>query len=266
MQTALVTGLAIYPVKSLRGIDLERMSIAALGPNGDRRFVVTDGAGRFLTQRQHPRMCLVQVARQDECLVLTAPEQRALVLDERHASDIRTAVTVWRDSIEACDMGDEAAAWFSAYLGCAARVYYMPGDSVRAVDPAYAQSGDRVGFADGFPLLLTTQASLDAINSELPNAIGMERFRPNIVIGGTEPYAEDSWRRVRIGEIEFDVVKPCSRCVIPSIDPQTAQKQAVVVQTLARLRRRGDAVYFGQNLIHRGTGVVKRGDSVVVLA
>ena len=144
-------------------------------------------------------------------------------------------------------------------------MYFLPEDSVRPVDPAYAQAGDRVGFADGFPLLLTTQASLDAFNRELPSAIGMERFRPNIVVAGSEPYAEDGWRRLRIGEIEFDVVKPCSRCVIPSIDPQTAQKQAVVVQTLSRLRRRGDAVYFGQNLIQRGTGDIKRGDSVAVL-
>ncbi len=103
------------------------------------------------------------------------------------------------------------------------------------------------------------------INRALPGAIGMERFRPNVVVSGTAAYAEDGWRRVRIGAIEFEVVKPCARCVIPSIDPHTGEKQALVVQTLARLRRRGDAVYFGQNLIQRGEGSIALGDRVIVL-
>lgn len=266
MQDAQVTGLVIYPVKSLRGIALEQLSIGALGPQGDRRFVVVGSDGRFLTQRQFPRMCLVAVAQQDDMLQLTAPGHPELILDPHAAATARTPVVVWRDTIAACDMGDAAAAWFSAYLGVAARLYFMPEDSVRAVDPAYARAGDRVGFADGFPLLLTAQASLDDINQALPAAIGMERFRPNVVISGTSAYAEDGWRRVRIGAIEFEVVKPCSRCVISSIDPHTGEKQGLVAQTLARLRRRGDAVYFGQNLIQRGEGSIALGDRVTVLA
>lgn len=265
MQDARVTGLAIYPVKSLRGIALEHLPIGALGPQGDRRFVVISNDGRFLTQRQFPRMCLVAVEQHSETLRLTAPEQPELLLDPTTAATERTSIVVWRDTIAACDMGDTAAAWFSAYLGSAARLYFMPEDSVRAVDPTYARAGDRVGFADGFPLLLTTQASLDDLNLALPSAIGMERFRPNVVISGTSAYAEDEWRRVRIGSIEFEVVKPCSRCVIPSIDPQTAEKQALVAQTLARLRRRDNAVYFGQNLIQRGEGSIAVGDRVTVL-
>jgi hypothetical protein len=142
----------------------------------------------------------------------------------------------------------------------------MPEDSVRPVDPDYARSGDQVGFADGFPLLLITEASLQAFNTELGMAIGSGRFRPNIVVAGNAPYAEDEWRHLRIGSIEFDVVKPCSRCVIPSLDPLTAQRQPIVSKTLARTRRRGDAVYFGQNLIHRGLGSIAVGDSVTVLA
>ena len=265
MQEAQVTGLSIYPVKSLRGIALEQLSIGALGPQGDRRFVVTGSDGRFLTQRQFPRMCLVTVAQHDEMLRLTAPGQPDLMLDPQAAASARTPVVVWRDTIAACDMGDTVAAWFSAFLGVAARLYFMPEDSVRAVDPSYARPGDRVGFADGFPLLLTAQASLDDINQALPAAVGMERFRPNVVVSGTLAYAEDEWQRVRIGTIEFDVVKPCSRCVIPSIDPQTGEQQPVVAQTLARLRRRGNAVYFGQNLIQRGEGSIALGDRVTVL-
>lgn len=265
VRQAHVSGLTIYPVKSLRGINLDTLRIGQLGPLGDRRFVVADSEGRFLTQRQYPRMCLVAAVYQGQHLTLSAPEREPLVVELASAAAARTPVLVWRDTIAACDMGDAAAEWLSAYLGTVARLYYMPDDSERPVDPAYARAGDRVGFADGFPILLTTQASLDAINRELPEAIGMERFRPNIVVSGTEAFAEDSWRRLRIGNIEFDVVKPCSRCVIPSIDPRTAQKQPVVAQTLARLRRRGDAVYFGQNVIHRGEGSIALGDGVTVL-
>lgn len=266
MQNTHVSGLAIYPVKSLRGIALDAMHIGELGPDGDRRFVVVSDDGRFLTQRQFPRMCLVDVVLEGSELQLNAPGQPRLLLNTRNATARRTPVVVWRDTVDACDMGDAAAAWFTAYLGVAARLFYMPADSVRAVDPMYARAGDRVGFADGFPLLLTTQASLDAINAELADPIGMERFRPNIVISAAAAFAEDEWKRVRIGAIEFDVVKPCSRCAIPSIDVQTAQKQPIVAQTLARLRRRGDAVYFGQNLIQRGHGTLVLGDPVTVLA
>lgn len=266
MQHIHITNLAIYPVKSLRGIQLQEMPIGALGPLGDRRFVIADSQRRFITQRQIPRMCLVDVEWNGDRLRLHAPGCAELKVDVRQADAARTPVTVWRDTVAACDMGDAAAAWLSVYLGVTARLYFMPDDSVRAVDPIYARAGDRVGFADGFPLLLIAQASLEAINCELPEAIGADRFRPNIVVGGSAAYAEDGWRRIRIGALEFEVVKPCSRCVIPSIDVATAQKQPIVAQTLARLRQRGDAVYFGQNLIQRGEGRIAVGDAVTVLA
>lgn len=269
-----VTELRIYPVKSLGGIGLTEMALAARGPRFDRHWVVTDRQGQFLTQREYPRMCLIGTALHADALELSAPAMPNLRLVMPRADVAqRSAVTVWRDTIDACDMGAEAAAWLSAYLGTACRLYYMPDDSVRTVDPAYARSGDQVGFADGFPLLLISAASLQAFNAQLsisgagaPAAIGSKRFRPNIVVAGNAPYAEDAWRRLRIGAIEFDVAKPCSRCVIPSIDPLTAERQPIVSKTLARVRRRGDAVYFGQNLIHRGVGVIKVGDEVTVLA
>jgi uncharacterized protein YcbX len=260
-----ITNLAIYPVKSLRGIELQDMSVGALGPLGDRRFVIADSKRRFITQRQISRMCLVDVEWNGERLQLQAPGCAELSVAVSQAVGARTPVMVWRDTVDACDMGDAAAVWLSAYLGIAARLYFMPDDSIRAVDPMYARAGDRVGFADGFPLLLIAQASLAAINSELSEAIGADRFRPNIVVSGSTAYAEDEWRRIRIGAIEFEVVKPCSRCAIPSIDIATAQRQPIVAQTLARLRQRGDAVYFGQNLIQRGEGRIAVGDIVTVL-
>lgn len=266
-ETVTVSELAIYPVKSLGGIALSHLQFDEIGPAGDRRYVVADSKGRFLTQRQYPRMTLIRVALRGRALELSAPDMAPLSLS-RPAADggERREVTVWRDRVAACDMGDAAAAWLSSYLGAGVRLYYMPDDSVRAVDPQYGRAGDRVGFADGFPVLLIGAASLADLNRALPAPIESRRFRPNIVVAGASPYAEDTWRRLRIGALEFDVVKPCSRCVIPSIDPLTAARQAVVAQVLAAQRRRGDAVYFGQNLIPRGSGEVAVGDAVTILA
>ena len=260
-----VSELAIHPVKSLGRTVLPQMQFDRFGPQGDRRYLVADGDGRFVTQREHPRMALIQVTLNAVSLEFSAPDMPAFSLATAYANAPQRRVTVWRDSVQACDMGDAIANWLSAYLGIAVRLYHMPDSSVRPVDPNFGSADDRVSFADGFPVLLIGAASLQAFNSALPEPIGCERFRPNIVVAGAEPYAEDNWRRVRIGALEFDVVKPCSRCVIPSIDPRTATKQPIVVQTLAKLRRRGNAVYFGQNLIHRGRGSIALGDEVIVL-
>lgn len=261
-----VTQLAIYPVKSLAGISLQAMTLGARGPEFDRHWLVADPDGQFITQRQQPRMCLIQTALRDDALLLTAQgcETLRLPFPAADAAE-RTTVTLWRDTVLACDTGDSAAQWLSDFLKTPCRLHYLPRDSVRQVDPAFARNEDQVGFADGFPLLLTTEASLQSFNAELPAPIGSERFRPNIVLAGNAPYAEDSWRRVRIGAIEFEVAKPCSRCVTPSLDPATGERQPVVSKALARTRRRGDAVYFGQNLIHRGFGTIRVGDEVVVL-
>ncbi len=261
-----VAQLAIYPVKSLAGIALQAMTLGVRGPEFDRHWLVADPQGLFITQRQQPRMCLIQTTLQADALLLTAPGSETLRLP-LPASDAapRRDVTVWRDTVQACDAGEAAAQWLSDFLKTPCRLYHLPDDTVRPVDPTYARSEDEVGFADGFPLLLITEASLQAFNAELPAPIGSERFRPNIVLAGNAPYAEDEWRRLRIGTIEFDVAKPCSRCVIPSLDPATGERQPVVSKALARTRRRGDAVYFGQNLIHRGLGTIRVGDEAVVL-
>lgn len=268
MSKTIVTQLSIYPVKSLAGIALSEMTLGARGPAFDRHWLVTGLDGQFVTQRQQPRMCLITTALLDDELVLSVADAAVPPLHlPLHAGDTapRSSVTVWRDTVAACDAGDAAAQWLSDFLQISCRLHYQPADSVRAVDRAYARDGDQVGFADAFPLLLIGAESLRAFNLELPAPIGSERFRANIVVDGFAPYAEDQWRRVRIGNIELDVAKPCSRCVIPSLDPVTAERQPIVSKTLARTRRRGDAVYFGQNLIHRAQGTLRVGDEVVVL-
>lgn len=165
----------------------------------------------------------------------------------------------------ALDCGDEAAAWLSRFLEMECRLVFFPEDEIRQVDPTYARSGDRTAFSDGFPVLLISQASLDDLNRRLKTPVAMRRFRPNLVVSGCEPFAEDGWKQIRVGEVTFRVVKPCSRCVIPNIDPDTAEKSAEPTRTLSGFRRRENKIFFGQNLIADGMGKLELGMPVEVL-
>jgi hypothetical protein len=163
------------------------------------------------------------------------------------------------------DAGDEAAEWLGRFLGTSCRLVCLPDDRVRAVDPEFARPGDQVGFADGFPFLVIARASLDDLNARLPEPLSMVRFRPNLVIGGATPYAEDGWRRIRVGALELRLVKPCSRCTVPTVDPATGERGPEPLRTLTGYRRRGNKVYFGQNAVHDGIGELAVGDPVEVL-
>jgi uncharacterized protein YcbX len=174
-------------------------------------------------------------------------------------------VQVWGDNCLAQSAGAKAAAWLSQFLGLDCRLFFMPESTRREVDPTYAAPTDQVGFADGFPFLLISEASLADLNQRLEQPLPMARFRPNLVVSGCEPYAEDSWKRIRIGELTFRVAKPCSRCVIPTINPETAEKSVEPLRTLNSYRREGNKVYFGQNLLHDGIGELKAGMLVEVL-
>lgn len=264
-----LSALYRFPVKSLGGESLQRVAVDALGLAGDRRWMVVDSrSGRFLTQRQLPRMTQIGACWLDErTLQLSASGQTALQVVVPPANQALRGVTVWRDSLAAPDAGDAAAQWLSALLGRDCRLVHVPVSRARQVDTAYAQVGDKVGFADGFPLLLIGQASLDDLAARVGRPLEMLRFRPNLVIEGAAPYAEDGWRRLRIGEVEFERVKPCSRCAIPTLDPHSGERadDGEPLRTLATYRRDADGVYFGQNLIQRGTGVLEVGMPVTLL-
>ena len=164
------------------------------------------------------------------------------------------------------DAGEEVAQWFSEHLGQSCRLVYQGGDGRRGVDRQFSPAGTQVSLADGFPLLLISQASLDDLNRRLDRPVGMDRFRPNLVVSGCEPHAEDQWRQIRIGEMCFDLVKPCARCVIPSIDQDTAQRDSPINRVLASYRRRDGQIFFGQNLLHQQQGALELGMPVEVLA
>lgn len=262
-----VSALYSYPVKSLRGHDQESTRITSWGPDRDRRWMVVDDNGRFMTQRQLPQMCRIGASYRgnDICLWhLDAPAEAIEVC--LAGSEKERQVGVWEDSCTALDAGDAAAAWLSDQLGVSLRLCYMPDYSCRQVDLRFAERGDRLGFADGFPFLLCNEASLQQLSSGLGRDLDMQRFRPNIVISGAAPFAEDDWRRIRVGGIEFDVVKPCARCAIPTVNLDDASREPDVFRLLKTHRQRGDDVYFGQNMIHRGEGEIKLGDAVEVLA
>lgn len=259
----------IYPVKSCGGIALEAVQLDRFGPRGDRRWMVVDEQGGFLSQRQLPAMALVRVmSRGEGGLQLSGGDRHCEVALPGAGSPPRQ-VTVWSDTVTARDAGDAAATWLEGVLGRPCRLVYMPEDCERPVDVAYARHGETVGFADGFPLLLISAASLDELNRRLQAdgkpAVPMNRFRPNFVVSGCEPFAEDSWRRIRIGTLEFDVAKPCSRCAIPSIDQASGERDPHINRALAAFRRFDREILFGQNLLYRGTGSVQVGDLVSVL-
>ncbi|WP_320838040.1 MOSC domain-containing protein [Zhongshania sp.] len=262
-----VSGLFSYPVKSLRGHSQASTHITSWGPDRDRRWMVVDDSGQFMTQRQLPKMCRIGARYQggDICLWhLDSPADAIEVCLD--GSEKERYVGVWEDSCTALDAGDAAANWLSAQLGVSLRLCYMPDYSYRQVDLQFAERGDRLGFADGFPFLLCNEASLQQLCAGLGRSVDMQRFRPNIVISGAVPFAEDHWRRIRIGDIEFDVVKACARCAIPTVNLDDASREADVFRALKAQRQRGDEVYFGQNMIHRGEGEIRLGDAVEVLA
>jgi hypothetical protein len=174
---------------------------------------------------------------------------------------------VWSDSLQVPDAGDAAARWVSDYLQRDCRLVQVPAERARQVDTSYAQPGERVGFADGFPLLLIGQSSLDDLSARVGRPLEMLRFRPNLVIAGSAPYAEDNWKRIRIGSLELRVVKGCSRCIMTTLDPLTGERSAdrEPLQTLKSFRERDGEVYFGQNLIAEGQGVLECGMPVEVI-
>jgi uncharacterized protein YcbX len=253
-----------YPVKSLAGDRHDRLPVTARGPQFDRHWMVVDMDGRFLTQRQVPAMALLRAEVDGEVLRLLAGDGDSLELTTAARGE-SLQVQVWGDRVAALAPDAAADAWLSERLGRACRLVCQPDDGVRSVDQCFGQAGDQVGFADGFPFLLISQASLDELNGRLEQPMEMRRFRPNLVVAGCEAFEEDRWRRIRIGPIDFRVVKPCSRCPIPTIDPDTGERGVEPLRTLMTYRRRDNKVYFGQNLIHDGAGLLEPGMDVEVL-
>lgn len=262
-----VSQLFIYPLKSARGIACQTYAIDTRGPRWDRRWMLVDAQGKFLTQRQHPVMTQLVTVLEDEQLQISAPGMPDLIVPFFYWDMIKSSqpVTVWGDTVPAKYAENHVNQWFSQVLKQECRLVYMAEKTRRAVDPVYAKKGEITSFADGFPLLLASETSLDQFNVWLGETVSISRFRPNLVISGAPAFAEDDWKRIRVGTMEFRVVKPCSRCAIPTLDPQSGERNNAVFATLKQHRQRNDEVFFGQNLLPVGQGQISRGDAVVVL-
>lgn len=244
------------------------------GPAGDRRWTLIDSDSKVVTQRQQPRLALASAEPLPGGGVrLTAPGLEPLTVDVPEPSGT-SVMEIFGRKVEAVPAHEVAHAWFSEYLAAPVRLMHLDDPAHRRpLDPDFALPGETVSLADGFPLLVTTAASLDALNSLIAQGdhpdegpLPMSRFRPNAVVDGTAPWTEDDWRRIAIGEVSFRVAKPCGRCVITTTDQLTGERGKEPLRTLARHRRFGDQLVFGQNLVPETTGTLRVGDPVRVLA
>ena len=261
--TVRLTGINVYPIKSARGIAVPEWETDAFGLRYDRRWMLVDESGTFITQRAQPRMALVGVKVGAGVLQIDAPGMPTLETPLHPSSAVITQIVVWDFAGPSTWLGEEPARWFSEFLGTTCSLVHMGDDVVRPANPQFAPRRTRVSFADGYPLLLISEESLADLNSRMSRPLPMNRFRPNLVVAGGKAYAEDEWEKIQIGGMALRVVKPCYRCVITTTDQVTAERGREPLKTLATYRRMNGEVMFGQNVVHETTGHLRIGDAVI---
>ena len=270
--------ISIYPIKSTAGIHLSNSWVDTLGLSFDRRFVLTDLQGRFITARTDEKLCLIQASLTATGLILTAPNMPALTVEYQQLSSDYEDITLWGDTIKSQLCTENHHRWFSLYLQKPCQLMYFGEQSTRTSNTNNTSetkqalhNTEQTAFADGYPLLLISQASLDDLNQRATNHtdhISMSQFRPNVVVENCDAFAEDTWSRIQIGEVEFDIRKPCTRCIFTTIDPVTAKKHnnQEPLTTLKNYRQtdNGD-ILFGQNIVPLNKGQIKTSDEIVIL-
>ncbi len=261
-----LSNLTYYPIKACRGFDLLESRVERMGLADDRRMMVVTPEGKFLTQREYPRLALITPTLRNDTVTLSAPN-----FDSIHfaiqKSGMPTPVNIWKSKgVHAIDQGEETTQWFSDWLGVSVRLVHVADGFKRKLNPDFAVSADdHTGFADGYPILIISEASLQDLNSKLVSALPMNRFRPNIVLQNCEPFAEDTWKRIRIGDVEMALVKPCPRCVVTTIDKETLEQNKEPLKTLNTYRKQKGGAMFGMNVIPLNEGRLEVGMSVEIL-
>lgn len=251
MKTMYLQDIYSYPIKSLGGVRLDQANLQERGLEHDRRWMLVDKKGIFLSQRKHPKMALLQTQITDRGISVEEkndPEQTVLVPFESEF-DRYQKVTIWEDRVDARVVDPGISRWFSEFLEFDCDLVFMPPSTKRKLKPKYAVNGESVSFADGMPYLLIGQSSLDDLNSRLDIPVSMDRFRPNLVFSGGSPFQEDQWDTVTIGGSRFKITKPCARCVVTTVDQRTGQKGKEPLSTLSTYRNVGGKVMFGQNML-----------------
>ncbi len=261
-----VSELHIYPIKSLAGVAVNSAAVTSRGLQYDRRLMLADENNCFLTQREHPEMALLQPIITDEGLFIRHKKNKLepLFIPHLPAGNNFVTVTIWDDTC-AGQLHDEAInSWFRHALGLTCRLVYMPDTTNREVDKRYAANNEVTSFADGYPMLIIGQSSLNDLNSRLAAPLPMNRFRPNIVFTGGEAFLEDKMHLFTINGIDFSGVKPCARCIMTTIDQQDISQSKEPLKTLATYRFKNNKILFGQNLLHKGDGAINVGDTIEV--
>lgn len=273
-ENLILSEINIYPIKSLGGVSLNESAVEKEGLRFDRRMMLVDDKGKFLSQREFPQMATLKTALAQDGINVETKTGEKIFVPFADAAGEKTRVSVWASkSIKAEIFDEKTNQFFSDVLQSNCRLVRMTGETKRIVSPFYAvrKYEDTLSFADGYPLLLIGESSLTDLNSRLENAVPMNRFRPNIVIKNAEPFAEDNWKKIRIGDCVFHIVKPCARCVMTTINQETGISEGKEpLKTLAKYRlvkRGGESkINFGQNLIPENVGTsIKIGDSVEIL-
>jgi hypothetical protein len=263
MQTKQLSQIWIYPIKSLGGISLFQSDVLPKGLQYDRRWMLVDEEGIFLTQRKLPRMALFKPTLAGDVLrVRFGDDQIEIPLHIESHDSIQTRV--WDDLVQTLEADPRISEWFSAHLQLKCRLVFFPEGSARPVDPAYQRQGDHTSLSDGYPFLIIGQASLDLLNQKLAQPIPMTRFRPNFVFTGGVAHEEDDWNEFSIGSCRFAAVKPCARCAIPTIDQETAMMGKEPTRTLATYRTKNNKILFGNNLLLLSGTKVSVGDALAL--
>ncbi len=262
-----LSNLIYYPIKACRGFEVDSSRVERMGLEHDRRMMVVTPEGEFLTQREHPRLALVTPRLRDGALELSAPNYESIQLGVQ-TSGTPWQVNVWKSKgVHAIDQGEEAANWFSGWLGRPVRLVHIADGYKRLVNEKYVvHADDHTGFSDGYPILLVSEEGLEDLNDHLESPVPMNRFRPNLVVKGGGPYEEDRWNRIRIGDVELAVVKPCARCEVTTIDKETLERNKEPLKTLGKYRKQKLGAIFGQNVIPLNEGIIGLGTTVEVLS
>lgn len=256
-----LTRLFIYPIKSARGIEVRQARVLERGLEHDRRFMLVDQGGNLVTTRRHPGLLQVSTALSDDSLIVAAPGMPELRLPLRLGGEERR-VRVWFDWMTGVVVGEDSSAWFSELLGASLSLVWMPDHCDRHMNPAFGPS--RLSFADGNPIHLVSESSLSDLESRVGASVAIERFRPNLVVRGTQPYAEDRWAHVRFGSLEFRSHEACARCMVVNLEPRSGAIGVEPLRTLSKYRRFGKAVLFGQHLHTLGQGFLQIGQRGIV--
>lgn len=266
MQEYKLSQINIYPIKSLKGIELEQAFVEERGLKYDRRWMLVDLNNEFITQRNFPQMALIDLKLLDQKLILT---HRTKSLDKLEISMTEfpqkfAEVKIWDDVCTAIEYNNEINNWFSRAIDFNCKLVYMSDLTERKTTTKYYSQSKNVSFADAFPFLIIGEESLKFLNNKLDSPITMASFRPNLVFSGGEPHDEDKWTNILIGNLEFVNVKPCSRCVITTVNPDNGIKNREPLKTLATYRTFNNKVMFGQNLIGLSKGKIEIGDKIII--